>query len=63
MEVKCVCVRVCLCVTIYVCVNAIQVKEGVLTEVAYCKKAHNFQMDLQTCTRFSEKGGYEPTNG
>ncbi len=28
--------------------------------VAYCKKAHNSQMDSQTCTRFIVKVGREP---
>ncbi len=38
-----------------VCVHDNWLKGGMLMEVAYCKKVHNFQMDLQTCTRFSGK--------
>ncbi len=34
-------------------------KEGVAMGGAYCKKAHNFQMDLQTGKRFTEKVGHE----
>ncbi len=28
--------------------------------VAQCEKANNFQMDSQTCTRFSGNVGHEP---
>ncbi len=35
-------------------------KGGVAVGVAFCKKVHNFQMDSETCTRFSGKVGHEP---
>ncbi len=35
-------------------------KRGVAMGVACCKKAQSFQMDSQTCTRFSGKVGLEP---
>ncbi len=53
MEVKCVCNGVCLCL----CKLA---KRGVAIAVVYYKNAHNFQMDSQTCTRFSGKVVHEP---
>ncbi len=34
-------------------------KRGWAMGVAYCKKAHNFQMDLQICTRFRGKAVHE----
>ncbi len=47
----CVCVCVCSC----------QLAErGVAGGVAYCKKAHDFQMDSQTCMRFGGKVHDEP---
>ncbi len=49
-----VCGKVCACVHAYL------QKGGVAMGVAYCKKVHNFQLDSQTCTRFSAKVGHEP---
>ncbi len=54
MEVKCVRVKVC----VYVHANLL--KGGVAMEAARFKRVHNFQMDSQTCTRYSGKVGYEP---
>ncbi len=50
----------CMCVKVCVCVHTNGLKGGVVMEVAYCKKVHNFQMDSQTSTRFSGKVGHEP---
>ncbi len=52
MKVKCVYVKVC------VCVHVNWLKGGVAVGVD-CKKVHNFQMDSQTCTKFSGKVGHE----
>ncbi len=35
-------------------------ESGVAIVLARCIKAHNFQMDSQTCTKFCEKVGHEP---
>ncbi len=35
-----------------------ELNRGEAIGVAYCKKVHNFQMDSQTCTRFSGKVGH-----
>ncbi len=52
----CVCVSVKVCI----CAHANWLKGGVVMGVAYCKNQHNFQMDSQTCARFSGKVGHEP---
>ncbi len=41
-------------------VHANWLKGGIAMGVVYCKKVQNFQMDSQTCTRFSGKVGHEP---
>ncbi len=46
-----VCVRVCVCV----CVNANWLKGVWQLEWPIFKKAHDFQIDSQTCSRFSGK--------
>ncbi len=46
--------------SVFVCVHPSWLKGGVVTGVDYCKKAHNFQTDSQTCTRFSGQVGHEP---
>ncbi len=51
MEVKCVCVCLWLCQL---------ATGGVAVGVASFEKVHNFQMDSQTCTRFSGKVDHEP---
>ncbi len=45
----------CVCVCVWVWVHANWLKGGVVRGVAHCKRAHNFQVDSQTCTRFSGK--------
>ncbi len=45
MEVRRVCEGVCLC-------SYQMAKGGVAVGVVYCKTAHEFQLDSQTCTRF-----------
>ncbi len=54
MEVKCVCVCVC--------VHANWLKGGAAVGVAFYEKAHNFQMDSQSCKRFGGKFGHEPSD-
>ncbi len=53
----------CVLVKVFVCVHANWPKGGVVMGVAYCKNVQNFQMDSQTCTRFSGKVGHEPKDG
>ncbi len=50
---------VCVCEGVYLGLNQLA-KGGVAMRGAYSKKVHNFQMDSQTCTRFSVKFGHEP---
>ncbi len=52
------CVCVCVRVLGYLCSYQLA-KGGVAFGVANCKKAHNFQMDSHTCTRFNGKVGHE----
>ncbi len=47
-----------MCVKLCVCVHASWLKGGVAVGVTHCKKALNFQMDSQTCTRFIAKADH-----
>ncbi len=59
IAVECVCL--CLCEGVCLC-SCNVLKVGVAMGVASCKKVHNFQMESQTCTRFSVKICHEPNN-
>ncbi len=52
-----VCVCMCVCEGVCLC-SCFLAKGAVAMGLAYCK--HDFQINLQTCTRFSGKVVYEP---
>lgn len=54
--------QVCVCLfgKVCVCAHDSWLKGGVAMGGTYRRKAHNFQMDSQTCPRFSGNTGHEP---